>query len=102
MVNVRRFGGMIFVPALACSTTAGSASYSALHAEYARSETKASAPSSIERDVTVGSVLDRADFIQAVLKHNPTIESARQGWRAALSRVGQAGTFDDPMVDVGV
>jgi outer membrane protein, heavy metal efflux system len=102
MVNVRRLGGMIFVPALACSTTAGSASYGALHAEYARSETKASPSSSTERDVTAGPVLDRADYIRAVLRSNPTLESARQGWRAALSRVRQAGTFEDPMVDVGV
>jgi outer membrane protein TolC len=40
--------------------------------------------------------------VLAVLERNPTIESARQGWRAALSRVKQSGTFEDPMVDLGV
>jgi outer membrane protein TolC len=38
--------------------------------------------------------------VRAVLERNPSIESARQGWRAALARVRQAGSFDDPMVEV--
>ena len=49
-----------------------------------------------------GAVLDRAAFVRAVLRANPSIESARQGWRAALGRVRQAGAFEDPMVDVGL
>jgi outer membrane protein, heavy metal efflux system len=61
-----------------------------------------SSSSSTARDVAAGPVLDRAEYIRAVLRSNPTIESARQGWRAALSRVKQSGTFDDPMVDLGV
>jgi outer membrane protein TolC len=40
--------------------------------------------------------------VRAVLRSNPTIESARQGWRAALARVRQAGTFEDPMLDLGI
>jgi cobalt-zinc-cadmium efflux system outer membrane protein len=46
-------------------------------------------------------VLDRAAFVRAVLQVNPTIEGARQGWRAALARVRQAGTLEDPMIDLG-
>jgi outer membrane protein, heavy metal efflux system len=42
--------------------------------------------------------LDPAMFVRAVLHVNPSIEAARQGWRAALARVQQAGAFDDPMV----
>ncbi len=46
--------------------------------------------------------LDRRAFVRAVLERNPSIESARQSWRAALSRVREAGTFDEPMLDLGV
>lgn len=46
--------------------------------------------------------LQRRAYVRAVLERNPTIESARQGWRAALSRVQQSGTFEDPMIDLGV
>jgi len=49
-----------------------------------------------------GAVLERAAFVRAVLKNNPTIESARQGVAAARARVRQSGVFEDPMVDVGV
>jgi cobalt-zinc-cadmium efflux system outer membrane protein len=102
MVSVRRFVWIPFVSTLGCSATAGSASYGTLHADYARSEMRPSSSSSTARDVAAGPVLDRAEYIRAVLRSNPTIESARQGWRAALSRVKQSGTFDDPMVDLGV
>lgn len=47
-----------------------------------------------------GPVLTRAVFVQAVLDRNPSLESARQAWRAAAARVHQAGAFDDPMVTV--
>jgi outer membrane protein TolC len=40
--------------------------------------------------------------VRAVLERNPTLESARQGWRAALARGHQAGAFEDPMLDIGV
>jgi len=47
-------------------------------------------------------VLGRAAFVNAVLRRNPTIESARHGWSAALARVRQAGTLEDPMIDLGI
>jgi outer membrane protein TolC len=50
--------------------------------------------------VADGQHLERADFVRAVLAQNPSIESARQSWRAALSRVRQAGSFEDPMVQL--
>lgn len=46
--------------------------------------------------------LDRGTFVQLVLRVNPSIEAARQGWRAALARERQAGAFDDPMVETAV
>jgi outer membrane protein TolC len=47
-------------------------------------------------------VLEREAFVRAVLEKNPTLEAARQGFRAALARVKQSGSFEDPMVDFGV
>ncbi len=49
-----------------------------------------------------GPELGRAAYIRAVLHRNPSIESARQGWRAAIARVHQAGALEDPMVNVEV
>jgi cobalt-zinc-cadmium efflux system outer membrane protein len=47
-------------------------------------------------------VLERTAFVRAVLKSNPTLESARQSVLAARARIRQAGVFEDPMVEVGV
>jgi len=47
-------------------------------------------------------VLAREAFVRAVLERNPTLDAARHGFRAALARVRQAGTFEDPMLDVGL
>jgi cobalt-zinc-cadmium efflux system outer membrane protein len=87
----------------ACATTAGSASYETSRAEYDHSISHAPRPG--RDDVAVGlkgAVLDRRAYVRAVLDRNPTVESARQGWRAALSRVQQSGTFEDPMIDLGL
>lgn len=46
--------------------------------------------------------LDRQAYVRAVLQRNPTVESARQGWQAALARVRGSGAFEDPMLDLGV
>jgi outer membrane protein TolC len=43
-------------------------------------------------------VLRLEALIEAVLERNPSIESAREGWRAALARYPQVTSFDDPMV----
>ncbi|HKU45182.1 MAG TPA: TolC family protein, partial [Polyangiales bacterium] len=42
--------------------------------------------------------LSRAGLIRAVLDSNPSLEAARQSWRAALERTRQAGTHEDPML----
>ncbi|HKP56077.1 MAG TPA: TolC family protein [Polyangiales bacterium] len=41
----------------------------------------------------------RDAYVRAVLAANPAVESARQGWRAALARARQAGAFEDPMLE---
>jgi outer membrane protein, heavy metal efflux system len=52
--------------------------------------------------VLAGPVLERPAFVQAVLRRNRSIESARQAWRAAIGRARQSGSFDDPVVAVDV
>ena len=86
-----------------CATTAGSASYETARVDDGRLAPQVSRPA--RNDAAAGleaNVLDRPSYVRAVLERNPTVESARQGWRAALSRVRQSGTFDDPMVDLGL
>ena len=91
------------VAASGCATTAGSAPYERARVDYDGAAAHASSPA--RNDAAAGleaNVLDRPAYVRAVLERNPTVESARQGWRAALSRVKQSGTFEDPMVDLGV
>jgi outer membrane protein, heavy metal efflux system len=57
---------------------------------------------SAEAPVTGAPVLDSAVFVRAVLERNPGVEAARFSWRAALARVHQAGTLEDPMLDLSV
>jgi cobalt-zinc-cadmium efflux system outer membrane protein len=107
-----------FAAPIGCAATAGSAASTGMQADY-RSSLVSTAPGPTPApgaNVAVhdddhghdhgrgpdGAVLDRAAFVRAVLRANPSIESARQGWRAALARVRQAGPFEDPMVELGV
>lgn len=45
-----------------------------------------------------GDTLDRDELVQAVLAQNPSIESSRAAWRAALARYPQATSLEDPML----
>jgi outer membrane protein TolC len=49
-----------------------------------------------------GPLLERSSYVQAVLRRNQTLESARQAWRAAMARTRQSGVLDDPMVNVDI
>lgn len=108
--------------ALACATTTGSAvapsgssapndvtpsavaPSSATPASSTASPGSESLPASPRTEPTylTAPVLERAEFVRAVLDSNPTLEAARHGWRAALARGRQAGGFEDPMLDIGV
>ena len=86
-----------------CATTAGSASAVASAAGEYRFASPVAAR--VRTDVAIGlagPVLERRAYVRAVLERNPTVESARQGFRAALSRVRQSGAFEDPMLDLAV
>jgi cobalt-zinc-cadmium efflux system outer membrane protein len=85
-----------------CATTAPSASHAVTPARADLDEERAGSVTAANERVLAALVLERQAFVRAVLRSNPTIESTRQGYRAALARVGQAGAFDDPMLDLGV
>jgi len=90
-----------------CATTAGSRHQQAPSSDYARSASehryeREHAPPRGHDHSLRGAVLERAAYVRAVLTSNPTIESARQGWRAATARGQQAGSFADPMLDVAI
>lgn len=85
---------------IGCAATAGSAPSSARAPGY--EHTQVFERTRVSSSALKGPVLERAVFVRAVLQRNPSIESARQGFRAALAKVRQSGAFDDPMVDVGI
>ena len=49
-----------------------------------------------------GPALDRAELVTAVLLQNPSIEAARQAWRAAAEREDQVLALDDPRLSTSV
>ena len=59
------------------------------------------APASAD-DQVLGSVLERSTYVRAVLRRNRSIESAKQAWQAALGRARQAGSLEDPMVNLEI
>lgn len=102
-MSFQRFHWAAFILVLGGCGAAGHDSYEKLSASYER--TASTTPEAEARDATTsmdGSTLDRARFVRAVLRRNPSLESARQALRAAIARVRQAGTFEDPMVDAGI
>ena len=103
----RRLHGCIALalacPLAGCATTAGSSSYASFDSDYARSERgRAVAPTHEDGRAVSAPLLEGGAYVRAVLDRNPSLESARQAWRAALARVRQAGGFEDPMLDLGL
>jgi outer membrane protein TolC len=47
-------------------------------------------------------VLDRSALVATILERNPSIEAARQAWRAALARHPQVTALEDPVLGYGV
>ncbi len=76
------------------------AAYDTLRADIDRSvRIDAVSPADQER-LLRAAVLERREFVRMVLERNPSIDAARQGWRAAVARVRQSGVVDDPMVNL--
>jgi cobalt-zinc-cadmium efflux system outer membrane protein len=75
----------------------------------AQSHMDATADTSVEKAIASPSPhtdnaapLERAAYIRAVLRANPSLEASRQAWQAARARVHQAGAFDDPTIMVSL
>jgi cobalt-zinc-cadmium efflux system outer membrane protein len=106
--RVLRAGGValgltVLSPLCGCATTLASAPPDTARAVYGVSPH--TEPATAESDAADGLsavVLERRAYVRAVLRRNPTIESARQSWRAALARVRGSGALEDPMVDLAV
>ena len=82
--------------------TAGGSSFESMRADYERAVPGREEARVSEDRVSDGEALDRTAYVRAVLRRNPTITSARQGWRAAIARVRQSGSFEDPTVDLAI
>jgi len=96
---------LVFGSLAGCASASGSAAYGAARSPSSDAGGRASvppAPAGEARRQRFGPVLERGSFVRAVLERNPSIESARQSFRAALGRARQAGAFDDPMLDLGL
>src|SRR5262245_23865509 len=63
----------------------------------------AGAPPAADRDpLATEAQLEREPLVREVLARNPSVEAARQAWRAALERYPQATSLDDPTVGYAV
>ncbi len=81
----------------ACATT-GPGSYDTMRGEVERAGSTDRRVVDEDDHALDGPVLDRATYVRIVLHRNPSIESARQGWRGAVARVRQSGALEDPAV----
>ena len=97
-----RLAGCLVVPLLSltaagCAAGARSVRYDALSRELALAAPPRRAAEPLSDDPFKGQeALDRAALVRAVLDRHPSVESARQAWRAALARYPQATALDDP------
>lgn len=91
---------LLALMALSSSGCASSGAYNSMRADVDRStRSDGNAPVDQER-LLRGEFLERRDFVRMVLERNPSVDAARQGWRAAVARVRQSGAIDDPMVNL--
>ena len=103
-----------FAALIGCAATAGTASYEGMQGDYLHSApvdtgvgsavgNDPSSPNPGANGVN-GAVLDRAAFVRAVLRENPSIEigSAGLARRARASSSGNWCAFEDPMVELGL
>jgi cobalt-zinc-cadmium efflux system outer membrane protein len=86
---------------IGCATT-GAQSYESVRAEADRAGASNQHQAADDERALGGPLLERAAYVRAVLHRNRSIESARQGWSAAIARVRESGAFEDPMVTLEV
>lgn len=83
---------------LACASTP---SYRSMLDDYRAAMSSSEARASDDHALA-SSALTRDAYVHAVLDGNPSTESARAAWRAALAHVRSAGLLEDPMVTFSV
>ncbi|MBA3722044.1 MAG: TolC family protein [Parachlamydiaceae bacterium] len=64
---------------------------------YSSSPPRYNAGCDVEEDYCFSDPFERSDLVNAVLSVNPSLEAARQAWRAMLARYPQVSSYDDPM-----
>lgn len=82
------------VLAAACAAPGLARREGAVRRAYARAEAPAARDTPAPFDAAAS--LTREELVTEVLHRNPSLESARQAWRAALARPAEAGSLDDP------
>ncbi len=88
---------------LGCASATGGASSRTSRAAYEPSALPIRAHAAVDPAADAEASRARAPSVRARgARAQPSIEAARQGWRAALARVRQAGSFEDPLLDVGL
>ncbi|MGH7284649.1 MAG: TolC family protein, partial [Polyangiaceae bacterium] len=86
---------------LGCATS-GRDSYDSLRADVDRSAVVDARTRVADDRALSGPELTRSTYVSAVLDRNPSIESARDAWRAAVARVRESGALEDPRVSFDV
>jgi cobalt-zinc-cadmium efflux system outer membrane protein len=84
--------------AMSGCATAGRVSYDTMASDYHGIETQVQQDRAGDERAFAALTLERRALIRAVLDRNPSVEAARQAWRAALGRYRQAGAYEDPMI----
>src|SRR5689334_5337131 len=88
--------GCVLLAASSCATN-GRSSYDEMRRDYAATQRQVRDERATTSAALESAPLSRVALIRAVLDRNPSVEAARQGWRAALARYRQAGAYEDPM-----
>ena len=100
-VRAARLAALITFSSYVLACGSSGPSEDSLRADLDRASTM-TATTRAEDDRTLsGNELTRSDFVRAVLDRNPTIDEAREGWRAAVAHVRESGSLADPMVTLG-
>lgn len=107
MPGWRRVRGLIgwgWIPLIVTAVAGCAGSAPVRYQEQARAleQAQASPVGVVEDDVFAEAAdLDRAVLVREIIARNPTVQSARHAWRAALQRVPQVTALDDPVVGYG-
>lgn len=78
----------------------GAARYAHLRDRYAATQAQVQRAREREALLVEDGSFERATLVRAVLARNPSLDAARDAWRAALARYREAGAIDEPMIEL--